>query len=39
MWSMDHFVGFLRSWSPYAAFRKTYPDKEDPLVDLRAQLK
>jgi SAM-dependent methyltransferase len=37
--SMNHFMGYLASWSPYAAYRATYPDKEDPLIDLRAQFK
>ena len=37
--SMDHFMGYLASWSPYAAYRATHPDRPDPLVELRAQLK
>jgi len=37
--SMDHFIGFLSTWSPYAAYRATFPHKEDPLIELRAQFK
>ncbi|KAL4441035.1 hypothetical protein ABPG77_010466 [Micractinium sp. CCAP 211/92] len=37
--SMDRYIGFLSSWSPYAAYRATFPRKEDPLIELRAQFK
>ncbi len=37
--SMDRYIGFLSSWSPYAAYRATFPQKEDPLIELRAQFK
>lgn len=36
---MNHFIGYLSSWSPYAAYRSTHPDKEDPLIELKAQFK
>lgn len=37
--SMDRYIGFISSWSPYAAYRTTFPHKEDPLIELRAQFK
>lgn len=36
---MDSFMGYLSSWSPYAAYRATFPDKADPLDELRQQFK
>lgn len=37
--SLDRYIGFLSSWSPYAAYRATFPQKEDPLIELRAHFK
>lgn len=37
--SLNNFLGFVSSWSPYAAYRTTFPRKEDPLIPLHAGLR